>query len=262
MWDGEGAVEFAGFTYRRQSGHQITEPAASEKCVTCHVFMTPFVSDEEPAATGHTFNPRLEACGQAGCHADEMTILFDTLFFNDVGPDAFSPFDHEGRQTYTDSLMTVLRDILENVSSADSLTQTFADAKFNLEFVDNSGSEGVHNTLYAEDVLTSNIEVARTTFTGVETLPGDVPRVFSLDQNYPNPFGPSTTIPFAVPRASRVKLIVYDLLGRQVSELVDREMAPGLYKASFDADHLASGTYFYTLKAENVSLSKKMMLVK
>ena len=89
-----------------------------------------------------------------------------------------------------------------------------------------------------------------------------VPTAFALEQNYPNPFNPVTTIAFQVPKNSHVKISVYNLLGQKVATLVDNVYAPGNYKVRFNASDLTSGVYVYVLRAGNVVLSKKMMLIK
>jgi len=84
-----------------------------------------------------------------------------------------------------------------------------------------------------------------------------------LDQNYPNPFNPVTTINYSIPRQSSVRLEVFDLMGRKVATLVEREtMQPGHYQVRFDASKLASGMYLYRLRAGNRILTKKLTLIK
>lgn len=85
--------------------------------------------------------------------------------------------------------------------------------------------------------------------TPVEALPNIIPTEYRLDQNYPNPFNPSTRITFAVQERANVQLVVYNILGQVVSTLVDAEMTPGIYEASFDAHSYASGVYFYRIIA-------------
>lgn len=89
-----------------------------------------------------------------------------------------------------------------------------------------------------------------------------IPLVYSLSQNYPNPFNPSTEIKFSIPMSEKVKLIVYDLLGREVATLVNTELQAGEYKLNFSADNLPSGIYLYKLTAGNFSDTKKMTLIK
>ncbi len=94
------------------------------------------------------------------------------------------------------------------------------------------------------------------------------PKSFSLSQNYPNPFNPSTVINYDLPTASKVVLKVYDILGNEVSTLVNKEEAAGSYKIVFNAmsssnhKQLSSGVYFYKIEAGNFSAIKKMMLIK
>ncbi|MBU2508721.1 MAG: T9SS type A sorting domain-containing protein, partial [Bacteroidetes bacterium] len=80
--------------------------------------------------------------------------------------------------------------------------------------------------------------------------------------NYPNPFNPRTVIKFHVPSSKFVKLLVFDILGREVKTLVNEYKTPGIYEFSFDASLLASGLYFYQLTAGSFSQTKKMMLLK
>ncbi len=85
---------------------------------------------------------------------------------------------------------------------------------------------------------------------------------FNLSQNYPNPFNPSTTISYSIPKQTHVSLKVYDVLGKEVAELVNEEMSTGSYKVDFDAANLSSGIYFYTLRANEYYSSRKMLLIK
>ncbi len=89
------------------------------------------------------------------------------------------------------------------------------------------------------------------------------PNNFELYQNYPNPFNPNTKIKFTIPSGNTfTSLVVYDLLGNKVADLVDGELASGSYEISFDGTKLSSGVYFYTLRFGDKSLSKKMLLIK
>lgn len=94
-----------------------------------------------------------------------------------------------------------------------------------------------------------------------------VPREYALDQNSPNPFNPTTTIHFALPRQSDVRLTVYNILGQEVRTLIDNSLAAGTYVVSFDGtddrgQEVASGVYLYRLTASAFSETRKMMLVK
>lgn len=85
---------------------------------------------------------------------------------------------------------------------------------------------------------------------------------FHLYQNYPNPFNPITTIRFDVSKPKQLKLVVYDLLGREVKTLFNNYASTGFITVDFDASELSSGIYIYRLFGENVNLSRKMMLLK
>ncbi len=89
-----------------------------------------------------------------------------------------------------------------------------------------------------------------------------VPAEFALMQNYPNPFNPETAIRLQITDYGRVRLVVYDLLGRQVATPVDEEKAPGSYTIKFDGTNLASGVYFYRLTAGAHTDTKSMVLMR
>lgn len=89
-----------------------------------------------------------------------------------------------------------------------------------------------------------------------------LPTTYSLEQNYPNPFNPSTKIKYAVPSRSFVSIKVFDILGNEIGTLVNKEKSAGYYEANWNAKNLATGIYFYTIKAEKFTDTKKMLLIK
>jgi hypothetical protein len=101
---------------------------------------------------------------------------------------------------------------------------------------------------------------------GIKEISGSIPKEYKLYQNYPNPFNPATRIRFELPnigvRNLRVKLIVYDILGREIAELVNEELRPGTYEFNWDGSAYASGVYFYSLTAGDFRENKKMILIK
>ncbi len=97
---------------------------------------------------------------------------------------------------------------------------------------------------------------------GFDAYNNDLPTKFELSQNYPNPFNPSTNIEFSLPLQSPVVLKIYDLLGREVSTLVNEELEAGLHSYSWDAGNLASGVYIYRLVSRGTVITKKMTLIK
>lgn len=97
---------------------------------------------------------------------------------------------------------------------------------------------------------------------GITPIGNEVPAVYKLQQNYPNPFNPSTKIRFSVPLSGKVLLEVYDVLGNQVSVLVNESVKAGSYEVDFNATGLSSGIYFYKLSSGGFAETKKMILVK
>ncbi len=85
---------------------------------------------------------------------------------------------------------------------------------------------------------------------------------FALDQNYPNPFNPTTQIGYSVGQRANVSVVVYDLLGREIAELVNEVKEPGSYKVNFNASNLPSGVYTYRIQSGSFVQTKKMMLMK
>jgi hypothetical protein len=128
---------------------------------------------------------------------------------------------------------------------------------FTHEIFDNTGgshpNDGFDATVYTLDF--SGI-------TDVEDPTNQLPQTYSLNQNYPNPFNPATTITYAVPQNSFISIRVFDILGNEVQTLVNETKNAGTYAVSFDAASVPSGVYFYTLEAENVVTTKKMVLLK
>jgi hypothetical protein len=107
-------------------------------------------------------------------------------------------------------------------------------------------------------------EILRRNFGGKskETEEELLPTEYTLYQNYPNPFNPVTTIKYDLPFVSEVSLLIYDILGRKVKELVNTRQQAGRYEVQFNASNLASGVYVYQLIAEKYISSKKMILLK
>ena len=89
-----------------------------------------------------------------------------------------------------------------------------------------------------------------------------IPTVYSLSQNYPNPFNPATTIEYQIPKQSLVKLTIFDLLGREITTLVNEQKGAGTYSVKFEASSLSGGVYFYKLEAGNFIQTRKLLFLK
>jgi len=130
-----------------------------------------------------------------------------------------------------------------------------------IKFVDYSGIYLLHchNLEHEDDGMMLNIQIDEPTIIDDEN---SSPESFELHQNYPNPFNPSTTIEFSLGKPSHVNLSVFTLIGRKVAELVNEQLVSGNYNVRFDASDLSSGTYLYQLKTNEITISKKMILLK
>ena len=115
--------------------------------------------------------------------------------------------------------------------------------------------------------IINGIVYGDTSLTGLNKISSEVPESFSLSQNYPNPFNPTTKIRFSIPQVGNgrdrsARIIVYDILGREIQTLVNEQLSPGTYEVEFDGTNYPSGVYFYTLKTGNFLANKKMILLK
>jgi hypothetical protein len=102
---------------------------------------------------------------------------------------------------------------------------------------------------------------------GIQQISSEVPAKFTLEQNYPNPFNPTTNIKFTLPQAGFTTLQIYNMLGEEITTLVNQDLGIGTYKTDFNATNLSSGVYFYRITVKGSqglewTESKKMMLVK
>lgn len=121
-----------------------------------------------------------------------------------------------------------------------------------------NSSTGNHVQNFTHNTEFTDIEWPGTTDREDENIPVD----FVLAQNYPNPFNPTTSIEYQVPSRENVVLKVYDLLGEEITTLVNEQKSPGNYEVQFDGSRLASGVYLYRLQAGEYSFTKKMILMK
>lgn len=98
------------------------------------------------------------------------------------------------------------------------------------------------------------------TFVNVNT--GIIPEKYSLSQNYPNPFNPVTNIKFDLPRSGYVEIKIFDIRGREIAQLVNQQLQPGVYSVDWDASSYPSGVYFYRIEAGKYREAKRMVLIK
>ena len=97
---------------------------------------------------------------------------------------------------------------------------------------------------------------------GIQPMNTNVPASYNLYQNFPNPFNPATSIKFDIAKKGNVRLVVFDMLGRELSALINESLNPGTYQVSFDGSGLSSGIYFCRLQSGDYSTTTKMNLIK
>lgn len=136
----------------------------------------------------------------------------------------------------------------------------------------NSGTNNVLNSIYFVNANTGFVvgeagTILKTTnggasTVGVHNISATVPETHYLSQNYPNPFNPATKIRFEVPKSAFIKIVVYDISGKEVETLVNEDLRAGVYETDFIGSNRSSGVYFYKLITKDFIETKKMILVK
>lgn len=144
-----------------------------------------------------------------------------------------------------------------------------------IAFISGKGTTTQKTDYIYEDIVTETVinslayRLAQIDFDGTVSLSNElsvdlavVPNNYELYQNYPNPFNPVTVIKYQVPKEGVVSLAVYDMLGNEVTSIINKEQKAGSYEVTFDASSLASGIYFYQLRSGSFRATKKLMLLK
>ena len=122
-----------------------------------------------------------------------------------------------------------------------------------INILDNYGAWAVGN---------SGLIMSYRNVVGIKDRSYETAQEFHLLQNYPNPFNPETRIDFELPEAGLTRLIIYDLLGREVMRLIDGELSAGNHTVSWNASHMSSGVYLYKLTSGSFTKTNKMLLLK
>jgi hypothetical protein len=116
--------------------------------------------------------------------------------------------------------------------------------------------------IYAGTYKSSVMRRTLSEIIGIKKISEVIPLSYSLKQNFPNPFNPSTNIRYDIPRSGYIRLIVYDALGREVETLVNEKQSAGVYEVTFNGNNLTSGIYIYKLITDEYSETKKMLMIK
>jgi hypothetical protein len=150
-------------------------------------------------------------------------------------------------------------DRFNNFSSGNDYPNAFA--------IDTNGNVYIAGQSDSHETGTDFVLIKYSKLIGIGNSGNSVPTKFELYQNYPNPFNPVTRIKYDIPpskgaRGVLTKLIIYDILGREIETLVDQTQKPGSYEVTWDGSRYASGVYFYKLVTDEYVESRKMVLIK
>jgi PKD repeat protein len=231
----ENWTEVSGHTwklYNEETGYYHTE-----KCIDCH----------GPKTSWNDFTAKsdYDDDGTAESIPDEINGLLQLLRIN-LPPNGIDSISWE-----------MIRD---------SNDINIKKAYFNYQLINNDGSKGMHNAAFAVDVLIKSIQAIGGQITSVGEPELNIPEEFSLSQNYPNPFNPSTTIKYSLPSESHVKIVIYNINGEIVKELLNSIVSAGVHTIVLDAGktgvRLSSGVYFYSIEASESGGEKSFKEVK
>lgn len=243
----------------------------ADLCVTCHMSEGPASGDPgHNMIGGHSFAMEYEdesgkeidnvsAC--KNCHGN-VTSFDDFKAKYDYDLDGEMESVQEEIEGLLHNLGMLLPPLNEpTVEVTNEYTAAQLKAAFNYLFVEEDGSMGIHNTNYSVEILSAAIkDLGGSTYVRDES--DILPSEYALSQNYPNPFNPTTEIKFSVPEKSDVRLTVYNLLGEEITNLVNGTLEPGNYKTRFNANNLPSGIYLYRLESKAYMETRKMLLLK
>jgi len=174
---------------------------------------------------------------------------------------------------YTDLKLNA---VTHSISGSGTVPRIFVDAR-STTYVDSSTYIASSGVAPRQVVAMNNLRISLTKYSGIKYLieegkfdnlvsvekkTEEFPHGFKLEQNYPNPFNPETAIEFSIPEGVDISLLIFDSLGRKVSELANGYYNQGKHTLYFNANSLSSGVYFYRLESKNYSDTKSMILLK
>lgn len=247
---------------------------AEHSCVTCHMATGEAIPGQVNLVGQHTFAmssntgvDNMKAC--ASCHGYSLGSSFkEVRYFPQGKGDLDMNGVVEGLQEEIHGLLEACAALLplthpEDWSHEDptkTWTVTQRKAFYNMKAIYYDGSYGIHNPAFTYNLLKETyLQLG-----GVVSVDEEesIPTEYVLSQNFPNPFNPSTNIRFSLPRTSHVRLTIYDVLGKEITTLVNNELAAGTHTLAWNASNLASGIYLYKIEADNFNKVNKMLLLK
>ncbi|KAA0237704.1 MAG: T9SS C-terminal target domain-containing protein [Ignavibacteriae bacterium] len=178
-------------------------------------------------------------------------INFKVLLIDDVTGQTIGEYDDV---TYTQNNLYQYNNISYQVNTQGIGNRT---ARLKLVLDNNFESEYSLSRIFANESVLGKTTIKQISYSG-----GEVIKSYELSQNYPNPFNPTTTIKFQIPKAGNVTLKIYDILGNEITTLVDEFKEVGKFEVNFNASSLASGVYIYRLNVNDYVNVNKMVLLK
>lgn len=241
-------------------------------CVDCHMYPNTSPLNSESSVGGHTFSmvslsgeDNVAAC--SNCHGNFGPEFADKKFYMNGSADLDKNGVAEGLQIEVEGLMEQLAVLLPPagdpaIATIDSTwTLDQAGALYNYRQIEEDRSMGIHNPRFTVGLLYLSIGKLGGTVS-VNDLKSDLPTEYTLGNNYPNPFNPSTTINFTLPEQAKVKVTIYDALGNEVEVIANEVRSAGNQTVKWNATNYASGVYLYKLEANNFVQVRKMVLMK
>ncbi|MBK7229129.1 MAG: T9SS type A sorting domain-containing protein [Ignavibacteriales bacterium] len=246
--------------------------AIENACVGCHMHENENPLNPETSVGGHTFSmvnglgeDNVEAC--ENCHGNVGAEFSDKKLYINGSADLDKNGVAEGLQHEIEGLMQQLAILLPPANDPaiavidSNWTLDQAGALYNYRQIEEDRSEGMHNPRFTVSLLYLSIGKLGGVV-DVNDLNFDVPTQYTLSNNYPNPFNPTTTISFTLPEQAKVKVTIYDALGNQLEVITDDVKSAGTHNVKWNATNYASGIYFYKLEANNFVQTRKMILMK
>jgi predicted CXXCH cytochrome family protein len=270
LYLGQNLATFGGPPYRQTLHWQFLPNA----CVTCHMAPTDTLNPANRNKVGghalylhneETDYDHLRACQT--CHVGKTRFDHFIADADYDGDNIVEPWRLEVAGSLTRLALALPPVGIDSVAwqliAADSNNVTLRKAYINYLSIRDGSEYGMHNAKYVIDALVAS----RNALIGIIPVSSEVPVRYEMTQNYPNPFNPVTRFKFSIPKPGNVRIVVYDITGKEVAQLLNSELTPATYEVDWNStnsygNQVGSGVYFYRIIAGEFAETKKMVLLK